>query len=162
MLRPNLAQQIEKMSIFNATSTHDAPDLFGLDSNRSEKTSRSKSLADLEEDLDLLLKIKDVGATVCRAAPIFDTHSDANEDYSPCSTTPSSRARKGLGDEGVKACRAAPALENHLQPDGHIETFSSSLLGLTITSTPQGCFMYWKGFEPSELLDYKSHLVAFT
>jgi hypothetical protein len=22
--------------------------------------------------------------------------------------------------------------------------------------------MYWKGFEPSELLDYKSRLVAFT
>jgi hypothetical protein len=162
MLRPDLAQQIEKKSIFNATSTHDAPDLFGSDSNQSEKTSQSKSLADLEEDLDLLLKIKDVGATVCRAAPIFNTHSDANEDYSPCSTTPSSRARKGLGDEGVKACRAAPALENHSQPDGHTKMFSSSLLGLTITSTPQGCFMYWKGFEPSELLDYESRLVAFT
>jgi hypothetical protein len=33
MLLPDLAQQIEKMSIFNATSTRDAPDLFGSDSN---------------------------------------------------------------------------------------------------------------------------------
>jgi hypothetical protein len=65
MLLPDLAQQIEKMSIFNVTSTRDAPDLFRSDSNRSEKTSQSKSLSDLEEDLDLLLKIKDVGATAC-------------------------------------------------------------------------------------------------
>jgi hypothetical protein len=92
MLLPDLAQQIEKISFFNATSTRDAPDLFGSDSNRSEKTSQSKSLSDLEEDLDLLLKIKDMGATVSWAAPIFDTHSDSNEEYSPRSTTPSSRA----------------------------------------------------------------------
>jgi hypothetical protein len=111
--------------------------------------------------LHLLLKIKDVGATACWGGPVFDTYSDPNEEYSPCSTTPSSQLRKGLGDEGVTACRAAPALENHLQPDGHNESFSGSLLGLTITSTPQTCFMYWKGFEPSKLLDYESCLVAF-
>jgi hypothetical protein len=91
MLLPDLAQQIEKISIFNATSTHDAPDLFGSDSNRSDKTSRSKSLSDLEEDLDLLLKIKDMGATTCWGNPIFDTYSDSNEVYSPHSTTPSSQ-----------------------------------------------------------------------
>jgi hypothetical protein len=62
----------------------------------------------------------------------------------------------------VTACRAAPALENHLHPDGHTESFSGSLLGLTITSTPRGRFVYWKGFEPSELLDYNSRLVAVT
>jgi hypothetical protein len=39
MLLPDLAQQIKKISIFNATSTRDAPDLFGSDSNRSEKAS---------------------------------------------------------------------------------------------------------------------------
>jgi hypothetical protein len=33
LLFPNLAQQIEKISVFNATSTHDAPDLVGSDSN---------------------------------------------------------------------------------------------------------------------------------
>jgi hypothetical protein len=62
---------------------------------------------------------------------------------------------------GVTACPAALALENHSQPDGHTESFLGSLLGLTITSMPQGCFIYWKGFEPSELLDYESRLVAF-
>jgi hypothetical protein len=38
-LLPDLAQQIERMSIFNATSTRDATDLLGSDSNQSEKTS---------------------------------------------------------------------------------------------------------------------------
>jgi hypothetical protein len=45
---------------------------------------------------------------------------------------------------------------------GHIESFLGSFLGLTITSTPQGCFVYWKDFEPSKLLDYESRLMAFT
>jgi hypothetical protein len=62
---------------------------------------------------------------------------------------------------GFTTCQAGPALENHSQPDGHTESFLGSLLGLTITSTPQGRFMYWKGFEPSKLLDYESCLVAF-
>jgi hypothetical protein len=128
MLLPDLAQQIEKMSVFNATSTHDAPDLLRSDSNRSEKTSRSKSLSDLEEDLDLLLKIKDAGAIACREAPVFDIYSGFNEEYSPCSTTLSSWIRKGLGDEGVTACRAAPTLENHSQPDSHIESILGCFL----------------------------------
>jgi hypothetical protein len=33
---------------------------------------------------------------------------------------------------------------------------------MTITSMPQGWFVYWKGMEPSELLEYDSRLVAFT
>jgi hypothetical protein len=33
MLLPDLAQQIKKMSVFNMTSTRDAPDLVGSDSN---------------------------------------------------------------------------------------------------------------------------------
>jgi hypothetical protein len=33
LLFPDLAQQIEKMSVFNATATQDALDLFGLHSN---------------------------------------------------------------------------------------------------------------------------------
>jgi hypothetical protein len=112
--------------------------------------------------LDLLLKIKDMGAIACREAPVFDIYSDSDEEYSLCSTTTSSRTRKGLGDEGAATRRAAPTLENHSQPDGHTEIFSGSLLGLTITSTLQGRFVYWKGFEPSELFDCKSRLVAFT
>jgi hypothetical protein len=111
--------------------------------------------------LDLLLKVKDVGAIACRGPPIFDIYSDPNEEYSPCSTTPSSRSREELGDEGATARRAAPALENHTQSDGHTESFLGSHLGLTITSTPQGRFVYWKSFKPSELLDYESRPVAF-
>jgi hypothetical protein len=162
LLLPDLALHIEKMSVFDATSTRDAPDLVGSDSNQSEKTTRSKSLSDLEEDSDLLLKIKDLGATAYRGGPVFDIYSDSNEEYSPRSTKPSCQSREGLRDEGATAHRAAPALENHSQPDGHTESFSGSPLGLTITSTPQGRFVYWKGFEPSELLDYESCLVAFT
>jgi hypothetical protein len=59
------------MSIFDTTSSRDAPDLVGSDSNRFGKTTQSKSHSDLEEDLDLLLKIKDVGATACRGAPFL-------------------------------------------------------------------------------------------
>jgi hypothetical protein len=91
LLLPDLALQIEKMFVFDATSTRDALDLFGSNSNRPEKPSQSKSLSDLEEDLDLLLKIKDVGATACRGALVFNIYSDSNEEYSPRSTTPSSR-----------------------------------------------------------------------
>jgi hypothetical protein len=58
------------MSIFNVTSTRDAPELVGLDSIQPEGTTQSKSLSDLE-DLDLLLKLKDVGATTCRGGPPF-------------------------------------------------------------------------------------------
>jgi hypothetical protein len=82
MLLPNLAQQqIEKMSFFNSTSTRDAPGLLGLDPNQSDNTSRSNSLSDLEEDLDLLLKIKDVGATASQEAPVFDIYTDSDEEY---------------------------------------------------------------------------------
>jgi hypothetical protein len=130
------------MSIFNTISTCDAPDLVGSDLDRSEKTTRSKSLPDLEEDLDLLLKIKDVGAIAYRGPPVFDIHSDSNEEYSPCSTTPSSLSREGLGDEGATARRVAPALENHSQLDGPTEPFSGSHLGLAIMSTLQGHFVY--------------------
>jgi hypothetical protein len=115
----------------------------------------------LEEDLDLLLKLKDVGPPLA-GPPIFNNYSDSNEEYLLISTTPSSQSQEGLGDEGATTRWAAPALENYSQPDGHTESFFGSHLGLTITSTPQGRFVYWKGFEPSELLDYKSRLVAFT
>jgi hypothetical protein len=90
LLLPDLVLPIEKMSVFDATSTRAAPELVGSDSNRSEGTTQSKSLSDLEEDLDLLLKLKDVGATACRGPPVFDNYSDSNEEYSSFSTTPSS------------------------------------------------------------------------
>jgi hypothetical protein len=90
LLLPDLARQIEKMSVFNATSTHATPELVGLDSNRSERTTQSMSLSNLEEDLDLLLKLKEVGATACRGPPAFDNYSNSNKEYSSIRTTPSS------------------------------------------------------------------------
>jgi hypothetical protein len=47
LLLPNLARQIEMMSIFDATSTRAAPGLVGSDSNRSEETTQSESLSRL-------------------------------------------------------------------------------------------------------------------
>jgi hypothetical protein len=162
LLLPDLVRHIKKMSVFDATSTHAAPELVGSDSNRSREATQSKSLSDLEEDLNHLLKLKDEGATACRGPPVFDNYSDSNEEYSSISTTPSSQSRGGLEDEGATACREAPVLDNHSQPDDHPKSFSGSHLGLTITSTPQGRFMYWKGLEPSKLVEYESRLVAFT
>jgi hypothetical protein len=66
MLLPDLPRQIERMPIFYVTSTRAAPGLLGSDSNRSKEASRSKSLSDLEEDLDRLFKIRDEGATTRR------------------------------------------------------------------------------------------------
>jgi hypothetical protein len=82
-----------------------------------------KSLTDLEEDLDRLLKIGEKGATTCREAPVLDKYPDSDDDSEP---------------------------------------FLGRHLGLTIASTPQDWFVYWKGMEPSELLEYDSRLVAFT
>jgi hypothetical protein len=130
------------MSIFDTTSTHDVPELVGSDSIQSEGTKQSKSLSDLEEDLDLLLKLKDMGATTCRGGGIFDNYSNSNEKYSSLSTSPSSQSRGGLRDEGATARRGAPALENHSQPDGYPELHLGNHLGLTITSMPQGRFVY--------------------
>jgi hypothetical protein len=42
LLLPDLVLQIEKMFVFDATSTRDALELVGSDSNRSEGTIRSK------------------------------------------------------------------------------------------------------------------------
>jgi hypothetical protein len=67
-----------------------------------------------------------------------------------------------LGDEGDTACREAPIFDNYSDSDDDPESFSGSHLGLITTSMPQGRLVYWKGIEPSELLEYNSHLVAFT
>jgi hypothetical protein len=65
LLLPDLVRQIEKMSVFNATSTRAAPELVGSNSNRSEETTQSESLSDLQENLNHLLKLEDVGGTAC-------------------------------------------------------------------------------------------------
>jgi hypothetical protein len=67
-----------------------------------------------------------------------------------------------VGDEGATACQGPPIFDNYSNSDNNPESFLGSHLGLTITTMPQGRFMYWKGMEPCELLEYDSHLVAFT
>jgi hypothetical protein len=57
LLLPDLPRQIEKTSIFDATSIRVAPGQLGSDSNQFEEATQSKSLSDLEEDLDRLFKI---------------------------------------------------------------------------------------------------------
>jgi hypothetical protein len=94
MLLPDLARDIEKLSIFHTTSTRAAPALLRLDLIRSEdqhtrlqfglcisaivyqEAMRFEALSALEEDLDHLLKIGDEDATACREAPIFDKYLD--------------------------------------------------------------------------------------
>jgi hypothetical protein len=51
-LLPDLGTQVERMSVFNVTSTCATPGLLGSDSNRSDDAMQSKSLSNLEEDLD--------------------------------------------------------------------------------------------------------------
>jgi hypothetical protein len=67
---------------------------------------------------------------------------------------------RGLEDGGATACREAPVLGIHLQPEDFSKSFSGNHPGLTITSMLQGRFVYWKGLEPSELLEFDSRLVA--
>jgi hypothetical protein len=89
LLLPDIARQVERTSVFDATSTHAALGLLRLDSNqykkatqswslsnlednsnRSEEATQSWSLSDLEDDLDRLLKIRDEGATARRGPPL--------------------------------------------------------------------------------------------
>jgi hypothetical protein len=104
LLSPDLAQQIEKMSVFNVTSTRDAPDLVESDSNRSEKTTQSKSLSDLEENFDLLLKIKDVGATACQGPP-FSTPT-----RTPTKSTPHAVLQLQAGSKKDSEMREPPLI----------------------------------------------------
>jgi hypothetical protein len=55
---------------------------FGLGNATSanKEATRFESLSDLEEDLDCLLKLGDVGATACWEAPVFDNYLDSNDD----------------------------------------------------------------------------------
>jgi hypothetical protein len=156
LLLSDLPRQMQRTSVFDVTSTCAAPGLLGLDSNRSEEASRSKSLPDLEEDFDRLFKIRDERVTACRGLPFLNYDSDSNEE-DPSTT---SSGREGLEDGGATACREAPILVIHSQPDDYSELFLGDHPDLTITSMPQGRFVYWKGLEPSKLLEYDSCLVA--
>jgi hypothetical protein len=48
LLLLDLPRKIERISVFNMTSTRAASRLLGSDSNRSEEATQSKSLSDLE------------------------------------------------------------------------------------------------------------------
>jgi hypothetical protein len=103
LLFPDLGQQIKKMSVFNATSTHDAPDLVRSEKmSWSEKTTRSKSLSDLEEDLDLLLKTKDMGATACWGTPL------STSTRTPMKSTPRAVLHLQAGPEKDSETREPP------------------------------------------------------
>jgi hypothetical protein len=115
----DLARQIERTSVFDATLVRAAPGLLISDSNQSKEPTQSKSLSNLKKDLARLLKIRDEGATACRGAPIFNNYSDSNEEY-PLTT---SWSRGGLEDEGATARREALVLDNHSQPDDNLESF---------------------------------------
>jgi hypothetical protein len=137
LLLPNLPRQIERTSVFNVTSIHAAPGLLRSDSNQSEEATQSKSLSNLEEDLDRIFKIRDDGATACRGPPIID-YDSKNEEY--LLTTSSSQG--GLEDGGTTTHQEAPVLDNHSQPDDYSESFLGNHSGLTIKAMPQGCFLY--------------------
>ncbi|RLN03008.1 hypothetical protein C2845_PM13G02960 [Panicum miliaceum] len=139
MLLPDLAREIEKLSVFDVTPTRAAPGFPGLDSTPSggqrdrlpfglrntatvyQEATKSEFYSALEKDLDELLELGDKAATACREAPIFD-------DYD--------------SDSGPEA-----------------EPYSGGQ-GLVITSTSEGRFVYWKGMKPSELLGDDERLVA--
>jgi hypothetical protein len=59
------------------------------------------------------------------------------------------------------ACWEAPIFNKYSDSDDDSEPSIGSHLDMTITSTPQARFVYWKGMEPSELLDDSTHLVAY-
>jgi hypothetical protein len=156
LLLPDLPRQNETTSVFNMTPSRAAPGL-GSDSNRYDEASRSMSPPpDSEEDSDRLFKIRDEGATACQGPSILNYDSDSNKEY-PSITIP---GRGGLEDGGATACREASVLVIHSQPDDYSELFLDNHPGLTITSTLQGCFLYWKGLEPFEVLESNSRLVA--
>ena len=63
-------------------------------------------------------------------------------------------------EKEATTCWEAPIFDSY--PDSYYDSTRSldEDLSLTITSTPQGRFVYWKGFEPPELLDDPS-LIAY-
>jgi hypothetical protein len=71
-------------------------------------------------------------------APVFGNYPNSNEEY-PLTI---GWSRGGLEDEGAIARQEAPVLDNHSQPDDYLKSFLGNHLGLTITSTPQGRFVY--------------------
>jgi hypothetical protein len=139
MLLPELAREIEEESTVaaTATSTRAVPGLL-----------RSGSIRYEEERTQLLFGL-------CNAASVYRAEflSTLEEDLDNLLK---------IGGEGATAYREALVFDKYSDSDDDSETSSGCYMGLTITSTPQDRFVYWKGMEPSELLDFDSRLVPFT
>jgi hypothetical protein len=129
MLLLDLAREIEEQSVFDAISTHAAPRLPRSDLIRFE---------DLRTRFTFGLRNS---ATIYQEAMQFKTLLTLVEDLD--------RLLK-IGDEDATAYREAPIFNKYTDLDGDSEPSMGSHLGLTITSTPQGRFLYWNGMEPSE------------
>jgi hypothetical protein len=117
------------------------PGLLGSDSIRSGE-GRTRLLSELRN-----------AASVYQESMQFESLSNLKENLD--------RLLK-IGEGGATACWEAPIFDKYSDLDDDSKPFSGSHLGLTITSTLQGQFVYWKGMEPSKLLEYDSRLVAFT
>ncbi|RLN03049.1 hypothetical protein C2845_PM13G05970 [Panicum miliaceum] len=65
-----------------------------------------------------------------------------------------------FGDEDATACWEAPVFSNYSNLDDDPDSSTASHIGLSITTTAQDRFVYWKGMEPSELLDGDARLGA--
>jgi hypothetical protein len=137
MLTPNLAKEIEEGSGFYATPTHAAPGLLGSDPIRSMEV-RVRSLFGLSNT-----------ASVYQELMQFESLSDLD------------RLLK-FGKEGATACLEALVFDKYPNSGDDSEPFLGHHLGLTITSTPQGWFVYWKGMEPSELLFFPFFCMTFS
>ena len=72
-------------------------------------------------------------------------------------STPHALPRRGE----ATARQEAPIYDNYSDSDDDAEPFLDNHLDLRITSTPQGRVVYWKGVEPSELLNNDDRLVAY-
>jgi hypothetical protein len=140
MLLPDLARDLKEQSIFNATSTRAAPSFLRSDPIWS-KGYHTRFTIGLRNT-----------ATVYQEATWFESLSALEEDLD--------RLLK-IGKDEATACREAPIFDDYdSDSDDAALPFMGSHQGLMITSTPQGCFVYWKGKKPSELLRDDARLVA--
>jgi hypothetical protein len=127
MLLPDLARDIEEQSVFNTTSIHAAPELVRSDLIQSTRTCEPNSHSSYA------------------TWPLFTRR--------PCDLKTLSALQKDLyhlvkiGEEDATACREAPIFDKYKDLDDDPEPSTGSHLGLTITSTPEGRFMYWNGLE---------------
>ena len=66
----------------------------------------------------------------------------------------------GIAEKETTACREAPIFDSYPDSDDESTLSLANNLSLTITTTPRGRFVYWKGFEPTELLN-DPRLIAY-